>query len=118
MFISRTWDRFALGRSKVEFNGVIVYLNLLLLGYVISEVTLKKIIWGFPFCREDCGDYKKKKIKKEEKKIQYLDNTADEENKDFRSFMFSLEMLVTAKLMCIETNMAINLAWVKYNLQE
>lgn len=40
MFVSRTWDRFSLDRSKVEFNDVILYF--LLLGYVISEVTLKK----------------------------------------------------------------------------
>lgn len=25
MFVSRTWSRFALGRSKVEFNGVICH---------------------------------------------------------------------------------------------
>lgn len=54
--------------------------------------------------------------KKKRKTIQHLEsNTADLENKDLGS---PLEVLVTAKPMCTETNMTINLAWVKCNLQE
>lgn len=73
-----------------------------------------EIVREFPLCRKDFGDDREIKI---EKKCSILKTTQIMwKIRTLWASCFPLERLLAAKPMCIETNMTINLAWVKCNL--